>query len=80
MKLQYIRIDGKVEVNKRYKNVKSFQEDENVKVAILSLTAAGTGLNLTAASTVIFAEVIQGVINGVLGYNQGYKLVLLLAQ
>ncbi len=57
LKLRYIRIDGKVEVNKRYESVKLFQEDENVKIAILSLTAAGVGLTLTAASTVIFAEV-----------------------
>ena len=57
MKLKYIRIDGKVEVNKRYESVKQFQEDKSVKIGILSLTAAGVGFTLTAASTVIFAEV-----------------------
>lgn len=57
LKLRYIRIDGSVQPNKRYEGVKSFQEDEDVKVAVLSLTAAGVGLTLTAASTVIFAEV-----------------------
>lgn len=59
MKLKYIRIDGQVPTKKRYDLVKSFQEDEEVKVAILSLTAAGLGLTLTAASKVIFAEVRQ---------------------
>jgi len=57
MHLKYIRIDGKVDHNKRYERVKSFQEDESVKIGILSLTAAGVGYTLTAASTVIFAEV-----------------------
>ncbi len=55
--LRYIRIDGKVDMNKRHERVKSFQEDESVKIGILSLTAAGVGFTLTAASTVIFAEV-----------------------
>jgi len=57
LKLKYVRIDGAVPIKKRYDNVKIFQEDEDTKVAILSITAAGTGLNLTAASTVVFAEV-----------------------
>lgn len=33
-----------------------FQDDSNIKVALLSITAMGTGFTLTAASTVIFAE------------------------
>ena len=33
-----------------------FQEDSSIKVALLSVTAMGTGFTLTAASTVIFAE------------------------
>ena len=56
MKLKYIRIDGSVPTKKRYEAVKLFQENEDVKVAVLSLTAAGVGLNFTAASTVVFAE------------------------
>ncbi len=36
--------------------VKKFQNKASVRVGILSMTAAGVGLTLTAASTVIFAE------------------------
>jgi len=41
---------------KRQESVRRFQEDPDVSVAVLSVTAAGTGLTLTAASTVVFAE------------------------
>jgi len=51
-----IRIDGSTKGPVREKAVKRFQEDPSVKVAILSITAAGTGITLTAANKVIFAE------------------------
>jgi len=52
----FIRIDGKVPGLERQKLVNQFQNDPAVKVAVLGLTAAGQGLTLTAASTVVFAE------------------------
>merc|ERR1712080_67939 len=52
----YIRIDGKTPQKHRQDSVTRFQEDDKVRVALLSITAAGTGLTLTAASTVVFAE------------------------
>ena len=55
-KIDYIRIDGKVPLLKRQENVNKFQQDENVLVAILGITACATGLTLTKASTVVFAE------------------------
>lgn len=54
--IAYIRIDGSTPPGKRPKLVERFQEDEQVRVAVLSITAAGTGLTLTAAQTVVFAE------------------------
>ena len=53
---KYIRIDGSTPPQSRANLVESFQNDESVTVAILSIRAAGVGLTLTAASTVVFAE------------------------
>lgn len=46
-------INGSVPVKKRMQMVDDFQADPTVRVMVLSLKAAGTGLNLTAASSVI---------------------------
>lgn len=51
-----MRIDGNTDMAARHTNVHKYQNDPNVLVAVLSLTAAGTGLTLTAGSTVVFAE------------------------
>ena len=53
--VDYIRIDGSTPAEKRQQYVKDFQ-DGKAKVAVLSIMAAGTGLTLTAASTVVFGE------------------------
>jgi SWI/SNF-related matrix-associated actin-dependent regulator 1 of chromatin subfamily A len=55
-KQNYIRIDGSTPSQQRAKMVESFQNDESIQVAILSIKAAGVGLTLTAASTVVFSE------------------------
>ena len=56
MKIDYIRIDGKVKLEKRREYVNKFQTDETCLVAILSITACYTGITLTSASTVVFSE------------------------
>lgn len=54
--VSYIRVDGTTSMDKREEYIKRFQQDETVKIALLSITACGTGLNLTAANTVVFGE------------------------
>ncbi|KIY95769.1 hypothetical protein MNEG_12192 [Monoraphidium neglectum] len=54
--LSYIRIDGKTGPTKRFDATTQFQEEAGCRVAILQTVAAGTGLTLNAASTVVFAE------------------------
>ncbi|XP_052107811.1 uncharacterized protein LOC107471641 [Arachis duranensis] len=51
-----IRIDGGTPAASRQQLVTDFQEKDSIKAAVLSIKAGGVGLTLTAASTVIFAE------------------------
>ncbi|XP_029641576.1 SWI/SNF-related matrix-associated actin-dependent regulator of chromatin subfamily A-like protein 1 isoform X2 [Octopus sinensis] len=55
-KVEYIRIDGKTTSQQRKFYCDQFQKYEDIQLAILSICAANAGLNLTAASLVIFAE------------------------
>nr|XP_016445129.1 PREDICTED: SWI/SNF-related matrix-associated actin-dependent regulator of chromatin subfamily A-like protein 1 isoform X3 [Nicotiana tabacum] len=55
-KVGCIRIDGSTPSALRQALVTDFQEKETIKAAVLSIKAGGVGLTLTAASTVIFAE------------------------
>jgi len=52
----YIRIDGSTKPNARLELVGHFQKSPSCKVAILSMAVAGTGLEFTPCSTVVFAE------------------------
>eukprot|EP00392_Amoebophrya_sp_AT5.2_P014644 g14805.t1 len=52
----YIRIDGGTKQTERPLLVREFQENKACRAAILSITACGQGLTLTAASAVVFAE------------------------
>eukprot|EP00956_Cyclotella_meneghiniana_P011054 scaffold15468_cov87-Cyclotella_meneghiniana.AAC.5 len=55
-KLGMMRIDGSVPPAERALYVKKFQSNASMRLALLSMTAAGVGLTLTAASSIIFAE------------------------
>ncbi|XP_031779096.1 SWI/SNF-related matrix-associated actin-dependent regulator of chromatin subfamily A-like protein 1 [Nasonia vitripennis] len=55
-KVLFIRIDGKTHPEQRKQFVDTFQQNENVLVAVLSITAANAGITLTAAQLVVFAE------------------------
>lgn len=56
MKSRYVRLCGKTPQGTRMSNVKSFQEDDEVRVMILATRVGCLGLNLTAANQVIFIE------------------------
>ena len=53
---RYIRIDGRTSSEQRNVFCKKFQLNDSITVAILSITAANAGLNLSAATLVVFAE------------------------
>lgn len=55
----FITIDGRTKTDKRQNLVDSFQNDSSgVKFAVLSIKAAGVGLNLFKANVVVFCELL----------------------
>eukprot|EP00933_Yihiella_yeosuensis_P064606 TRINITY_DN6804_c0_g1_i1.p1 TRINITY_DN6804_c0_g1~~TRINITY_DN6804_c0_g1_i1.p1 ORF type:complete len:694 (-),score=168.26 TRINITY_DN6804_c0_g1_i1:152-2233(-) len=56
LKTGFIRIDGSTPALQRDQLVQDFRNNDQKQVAILSITACGTGLNLQSCSTVVFAE------------------------
>lgn len=52
----YVSIRGDQTAKVRQRSIDAFQNDPDVAVAVCSLTAAGVGLNLQAASNVVLAE------------------------
>jgi TATA-binding protein-associated factor len=54
--VQYLRLDGSVEANKRQDIVNHFNSDPSYDVLLLTTSVGGLGLNLTGADTVIFVE------------------------
>jgi SWI/SNF-related matrix-associated actin-dependent regulator 1 of chromatin subfamily A len=51
-----VRIDGSVSSKKRQGIIDQFQEDKKTRVFIGQINAAGVGIDLTIASTVVFSE------------------------
>ena len=56
-KVKYIRIDGSTPSIARKQYCDEFQTCDQIRVALLSITAASTGITLTAAQLVVFAEI-----------------------
>ncbi|KAI9806292.1 MAG: TATA-binding protein-associated factor mot1 [Sarcosagium campestre] len=54
--VQFLRLDGGVEANKRQDIVNKFNSDPSYDVLLLTTSVGGLGLNLTGADTVIFVE------------------------
>jgi hypothetical protein len=54
--IRYASVRGDQTPAVRQRNIDAFVDDDDVEVAICSLTAAGTGLNLQVASNVVLAE------------------------
>eukprot|EP00696_Hemimastix_kukwesjijk_P010331 gnl/Hemi2/23027_TR7710_c0_g1_i1.p1 gnl/Hemi2/23027_TR7710_c0_g1~~gnl/Hemi2/23027_TR7710_c0_g1_i1.p1 ORF type:complete len:780 (+),score=147.86 gnl/Hemi2/23027_TR7710_c0_g1_i1:118-2457(+) len=54
--VNHITIDGSTAHQRRHALVYQYMNDESYQIANLSILAAGTGLTLTAADTVIFSE------------------------
>jgi len=51
--IKYFKLTGETKTNKRVQLVEEFNENNDIKVFLISLKAGGTGLNLTGADMVI---------------------------
>lgn len=58
--IAYFVINGTTKPQQRAVYTEEFQTTNNYQVALLSINAAGVGLTLTAANTVVFTEVLYG--------------------
>lgn len=56
LNVDFIRIDGSTKHDVRNASVKRFQTNDKCRVAVLSLKACNSGITLTAAKLVVFAE------------------------
>lgn len=56
LNIEYEYLDGQSSSNQREQSVNNFQENENLRVFLISLKAGGTGLNLTAADYVYIVD------------------------
>jgi SNF2 family DNA or RNA helicase len=54
--IEYEYLDGQSSSKQREQSVNNFQENENLRVFLISLKAGGTGLNLTAADYVYIVD------------------------
>ncbi|KAF3767673.1 hypothetical protein M406DRAFT_288811 [Cryphonectria parasitica EP155] len=54
--ISYVRLDGKMTRIGRTRAMDSFREDPNVQIILVSITAGGLGLNLTAGNSVYIME------------------------
>lgn len=55
-RISYMRIDGSTPAHTRQKNVEEFQNDPDMRIAILSIMAAGTGVTLTKVTECVMGE------------------------
>lgn len=53
---QALKINGSVTSKKRTKVIAQFQSDENIRLIVCNIKAAGAGITLTAATKTIFVE------------------------
>ena len=51
--INYLKLTGKTNIKERFDLIEQFNNDENIKVFLISLKAGGTGINLTSADMVI---------------------------
>lgn len=55
-KIRFARIDGRMSIAQRASSIEMLNKDDGCEVMLVSLTAGGSGLNLTAARRVYIMD------------------------
>lgn len=71
---KFCRIDGNVSLEVRDKMVKTFYEDEEYNIFLLSTRAGGLGLNLVAADRVIIYDIDWNPQNDLQAMDRAYRI------
>lgn len=54
--ISFVVLTGETKIEEREKNVQIFQQDDSVRIFLISIKAGGTGLNLTAADYIFILD------------------------
>ena len=79
-KVKFIRIDGSTPAQTRGELVNKFQQNSDVRVAILSINAAGTGLTLTVSLLLITTCRQKHYTDQIVGAMPGWDVVFQLCK
>ena len=72
--LQYLRLDGKTSPSERFKVAQRFNEDDEVRVLLMTTKVGGLGLNLTGANVVIFLEHDYNPVNDIQAMDRAHRI------
>jgi TATA-binding protein-associated factor len=72
--MKYLRLDGKVAAGDRFGITQRFNEEEDVKLLLLTTKVGGLGLNLTGANIVIFLENDYNPVNDLQAMDRAHRI------
>ncbi|KAL6609252.1 hypothetical protein LY90DRAFT_504415 [Neocallimastix californiae] len=74
LKAKYIKIDGSTKNSIRQDLCDTFQQDSQVRIAVLAITAAGVGLTLNKADIVVFTELFWNPAQLLQGEDRAHRI------
>jgi TATA-binding protein-associated factor len=72
--LKYLRIDGTIPAAKRFELVKKFNQDNNIKLLLLTTSVGGVGLNLHTANVVVMFDHDYNPMNDLQAIDRAHRI------
>jgi len=72
--LKYLRIDGSIAPAKRFEMVKKFNQDNNIKLLLLTTSVGGVGLNLHTANVVVMFDHDYNPMNDLQAIDRAHRI------